>query len=107
MDTESQHRVVLTTFSNEEEMSTCIAAILEKRLAACIQQIKGNSSYRWEGKVQTEEEYILLIKTTASREDELRAFIESIHSYDVPEIISLPIVAGSEPYLRWLDEETS
>lgn len=80
--------------------------VVSERLAACVNVIESrvNSVYRWKGKVKHAREVLLIIKTARRRLPKLRAEIERLHSYDVPEFIALPIVAGSPYYLRWLQE---
>jgi periplasmic divalent cation tolerance protein len=98
--------VVLVTCSNAREAQRLARAVVERRLAACVNVLGTplRSTYRWKGKVETAVEYLLLIKSSRKRFRALRAAIERLHSYDVPEVIALPIVEGSAPYLRWLDE---
>jgi len=76
------------------------------RLAACVNIIPGavQSIYRWKGKVESARERLLLIKTSRKRLVKLRATVERVHSYDVPEFVALPIAAGSRAYLAWLEE---
>ena len=78
--------------------------LVERRLAACVNEIGApvRSVYRWKGKVETAEEFLLVIKTTKRRFAALRAAIVELHSYDVPEIIALPVVEGSRAYLDWI-----
>ena len=96
---------VLTTTGSEEEAERISAALIERRLAACVQVIGPISSrYRWQGKVEHEREWLCLAKTEASRYDELEAAIREIHSYEEPEIVATPIVAGSEGYLEWISD---
>ncbi len=77
--------------------------LLERRLIACANVLPGvRSHYRWKGKIETESESLLILKTTAAKIDELFAEIASIHPYDVPEMLSLPVDAGSHAYLAWL-----
>ena len=81
-------------------------ALVEKRLAACVNVIPGiRSVYRWKDGIEDEEEVLLLIKTSRALLEELREEIERLHSYQVPEVIALPIVDGSERYLSWLTGE--
>lgn len=95
----------LTTAGSEEEAERISAALIERRLAACVQVIGPISSrYRWQGKVERDREWLCLAKTEASRYDELEAAIRELHSYEEPEIVAIPIVAGSEGYLGWLSE---
>jgi periplasmic divalent cation tolerance protein len=83
-------------------------AVVEERLAACANILPAvESVYRWREKVETATETLLLIKATAASFPALREKILELHSYDTPEIIALPIVAGLEKYLRWLDEQVS
>ena len=97
---------VLTTAGSEEEAERISAALIERRLAACVQVIGPISSrYRWQGKVEQEREWLCLAKTEASRYDELEAAIRELHSYDEPEIVATPIVAGSKGYLGWISEQ--
>jgi periplasmic divalent cation tolerance protein len=96
---------VQTTAGSEEEAERISAALIEKRLAACVQVIGPISSrYRWQGKIEHEREWLCLAKTQASRYDELEAAIRELHSYEEPEIVATPIVAGSADYLAWLSD---
>jgi periplasmic divalent cation tolerance protein len=81
-------------------------AVVEARLAACVNILPGavTSIYRWKGKVESARERLLLIKTSRKRLDKLQAMVERLHSYDVPEFIVVPIVAGSAKYLAWIRE---
>ncbi len=81
-------------------------ALVEKRLAACVNVIPGiRSVYRWKDAIEDEEEVLLLIKTSRPLLEELREEIERLHSYEVPEVIALSIVDGSERYLSWMTRE--
>ena len=81
-------------------------ALVEKRLAACVNVIPGiRSVYRWKDAIEDEEEVLLLIKTSRALLEELREEIERLHSYEVPEVIALSIVDGSERYLSWMTRE--
>lgn len=97
--------IVLTTTPNEEEANRLAHAIVEAKLAACVQILpKMTSVYFWEGKVQTEAEHLLLIKTLNEKFDELSEFIRSNHSYEVPEIVAIDAEKVSEGYLNWMKE---
>lgn len=77
------------------------------RLAACVATLPGvSSTYRWEGKIETEEELLLLIKTRAELMDKVSAFVRKNHPYDVPELIAVPATAGLPEYLKWIGNET-
>jgi periplasmic divalent cation tolerance protein len=99
-------QVQTTTDSRAEAMELARAAV-EARLAACA-QVAGPvaSTYWWEGGIERAEEWLVLLKLPADRFDELSAFLTERHSYDEPEIVALPIVAGSPSFLNWLTEET-
>ena len=97
--------VVLTTVPNEEEAESLARKIIEAKLAACVQVLpRMKSFYFWENSVQTDAEYLLLIKTIAEKYDELEKFIQTNHSYDVPEIVAVAAEKVSESYFRWLKE---
>jgi periplasmic divalent cation tolerance protein len=82
-------------------------ALVEEQLAACVNILSPmRSVYRWEGKVTDDREWLLLIKTRAERFAAVEIRVKALHSYQVPEVIALPIMAGTEAYLRWLREET-
>jgi periplasmic divalent cation tolerance protein len=103
----SEPIVVLITCGSEEEAVKISNALVEERLAACVNLISPvRSIYRWEGKICDEKEWLLIIKTQRIRFDELEKKVKSLHSYSVPEIIALPIIAGSSSYLDWLAEMT-
>jgi len=98
---------VVTTTDSRDEAERLARSAVERRLAACA-QVAGpvTSTYWWEGAVQTATEWQCVLKTTAARFDELRAHVEREHSYDVPEIVATPIVAGGAAYLDWVRRET-
>lgn len=106
VSSEGAYRLVLMTAPNEEEAGKLAHILVEKRLAACVNVVpKMRSFFWWEGKIDEQNEVLLLAKTT---EPVLRALMEVVlahHSYQVPEIIALPIVAGAEKYLNWLKAE--
>jgi periplasmic divalent cation tolerance protein len=96
---------VLTSVGSEQEAERIAAALVERRLAACVQTIGPIASrYRWRGEVETAREWLCLAKTTAERCGEIETAIRELHSYEEPEIVATPIVAGSRGYLDWIDE---
>lgn len=98
--------VVLMTASSQEEADGIAEALVGEMLAACVNVVPGISSvYRWQGKVQRDTEWLLVAKSRRDVLDTLVQRVETLHSYDVPEIIALPLVGGSDAYLRWLDRE--
>jgi periplasmic divalent cation tolerance protein len=104
-DQQATHRVVLTTAGSDEQAETIARALVDSGLAACVNIVHGNCSiYRWKGETVRESEEILIIKTTAERFEAVRGKIRELHSYDVPEIVSLPVLEGDADYLRWIDE---
>lgn len=95
--------IVLCTCSGREEAGRIAHALVEARLAACVNILPEiESVYRWQGQIETAGEVLLLIKTLPSRFAELRDRIVALHSYEVPEILAVPIAAGAENYLNWL-----
>jgi periplasmic divalent cation tolerance protein len=94
---------VVTTTASVAVARRIAAALIDRRLAACVQIVGPiESTYRWQGKVETAREWFCLMKTTQARYRELVAAVEAIHPYDTPEIVALPIAAGSGHYLEWL-----
>jgi periplasmic divalent cation tolerance protein len=108
MKPSKNYRLVLVTCANHIQAKLIARSVVEKRLAACVNilRIPIESHYRWNGKVEKARELLLLIKTTAKRLAALESEVKRLHSYEVPEFVVLPIVAGSKPYLAWLDENT-
>jgi periplasmic divalent cation tolerance protein len=96
--------VVLVTCGSSREAQRLARALVRQRLAACVNVLPGGirSIYWWKGKVESAREAMMLIKTTRRKFAALEKEIRRIHSYETPEIIALPIVAGSKPYLDWL-----
>jgi periplasmic divalent cation tolerance protein len=93
----------VTTTSRRDVARRIARALIDRRLAACVQIVGPvESIYRWQGRVETAREWLCLIKTTRARFREVAAAVEALHPYDTPEIIALPIAAGSQHYLEWL-----
>lgn len=108
MESMTEERVVLVTTSSEEEAMKIGRALVDRKLAACVNVLgQVRSIFRWEGRVADEPEYLMVIKTTQARFQTLAQEIKSLHSYDVPEIIALPITQGLAEYLTWVREETA
>ncbi|PYT30144.1 MAG: divalent-cation tolerance protein CutA [Acidobacteria bacterium] len=98
--------VVLSTASSVAEAETIARRLVEERLAACVNVVTGvRSFYRWKGKIEDSSEWLLVIKSSRGRFEELRAALEKLHSYDVPEVIALPVVEGTKNYLNWMEGE--
>ncbi|YAF95704.1 MAG: divalent-cation tolerance protein CutA [Nodularia sp. CChRGM 3473] len=105
MEIPSNYGVVLVTTANMQEAETIANALVEAKLAACVSFLPIHSIYTWQGEIHKEYEWQLLIKTDLAQFSTLEAKIREIHSYEVSEIIALPIVAGSQPYLQWISEQ--
>ena len=98
----SEFLVVYITASGENAKDLASALVREK-LAACVNRIPGvESTYTWEGRVERDTEDLLIVKTRADLFDRLKKRVQALHGYDVPEIIAVPIVQGSESYLEWM-----
>jgi periplasmic divalent cation tolerance protein len=99
---------VLSTAGSEEEAERIGAELLERRLAACVQTLGPIvSRYRWRGELERASEWQLLAKTEAALYPEVEAAIRAVHSYEEPEILAIPVLAGSEGYLTWVSESVS
>lgn len=98
--------VVLSTAASAEEAEKIARRLVEERLAACVSVVREiRSFYRWQGKIEDAAEWLLVIKSSRERFDALRTAVEKLHSYDVPEVIALPVVEGARNYLNWLGSE--
>lgn len=99
--------IVLTTFPSDAEAAEFAATLVRERLAACVNiQDEMISLYHWQGELQRDAERQVVIKTTRDRLDELWTRVRELHPYEVPEFIVLPIIDGSDAYLRWMREMT-
>jgi periplasmic divalent cation tolerance protein len=95
--------IVLTTAGSDEEARKIAHALVERKLAACVNIVpKIHSVYRWQGKVESAEEFLLIIKTTRDHEEQVRSAIQELHSYELPECIVIGIDGGSKEYLDWV-----
>ena len=98
--------VVFSTTSSAEEAEKIARGLVQERLAACVSVLpNARSFYRWEGKIEDSAEWLLIIKSSREQFDALREALEKLHSYDVPEVIALPVVDGARNYLNWMDVE--
>lgn len=99
--------LVLTNCPDEEAANAIALAVVEARLAACVNILpRVQSIYRWQGRIESATEIPLLIKSTAASYPALEQAIRTLHSYEIPEIVALPIAAGLPAYLNWVAEET-
>ena len=103
MATTEGFQLVLTTAGSDEQAETIARSLVERNLAGCVNIVSGVCSvYRWKGEVTREEEKLLLIKTSARLFEPVREAIREIHTYEVPEVIAIPLADGDPEYLRWL-----
>jgi periplasmic divalent cation tolerance protein len=102
------HLLVSITASSPEEAEKIAKALVQERLAACVNIVSVITSiYHWQGEIHRDNEVLLLAKSRSELFEPLAARVKELHSYEVPEIIALPILAGSKDYLNWIDESTS
>src|SRR5215467_1316321 len=101
----SEYVQITTTTGTRQDAEQIASELVSRRLAGCV-QVSGPivSTFRWQGKVETAEEWICTVKTTAAQLNAIQSLFDDIHPYDVPELITTPIVDGSDAYLRWLRE---
>lgn len=100
--------IVLTTVATEQEAVSLVRTLLERRLIACGTLVpKARSLYRWDNKVADETEVLVLLKTRGARLDALQAAFDTEHPYKVPELLAVPVAAGADRYLGWIEKETS
>jgi len=103
----TDYTIIKTTFPDKDSAKSAAKLIVERRLAACVQLLPIESVYSWQGEICDESEVLLLIKTRAERFGEVAEFIKQIHTYEVPEIVQVPIVGGLGEYLLWIDDCTN
>jgi len=102
-----EHIVVLSTCPDEAVAARIARTLVEERLAACVNRLAAvRSTYSWQGAIQDDAEVLLVIKTRREHFDALAERLAGLHPYEVPEIVALPVVAGSAPYLAWLTAGT-
>jgi periplasmic divalent cation tolerance protein len=98
--------VVFVTAASRQEAEAIATSLVQSQLAACVSLLPIHSIYAWQGELHQEQEWQLLIKTDLGQFQTLETKIRELHSYEVPEIIALPLVAGSQPYLEWISAQT-
>ncbi len=102
--TGADRMVVLITAGSEEEAHKIAKLLVNAKKAACVSTVSAvDSLFCWKGKIDSARENLLLVKTRASLLPEIVSLVKQVHSYEVPEIIALPVIGGSEEYLKWLD----
>jgi periplasmic divalent cation tolerance protein len=101
-----EYAVVLVTSGSADEAARISRTLVEERLAACVNIVPGlRSIYRWQGRIEEADEWLLVVKTARHALDRVVARVRSLHVYSVPEVVALPIDGGSAEYLRWLGEQ--
>ena len=104
---EIHYAVIMVTAANLDQAKDIARALVEEEIVACVNILQGMLSiFRWKGKIEEGAECLLIIKTRMSRLPEVISRVKSIHTYDVPEIIALPIIDGNPAYLQWIEEVT-
>lgn len=104
---EAEVCVVFVTAPTQEEATSLGQALVRDRLAACVNVVGPiRSIYEWEGEIRDDAEWLMIVKTTRERFTSLRQFVEARHSYEVPEILALPVTSGSSRYLEWVIQLT-
>jgi periplasmic divalent cation tolerance protein len=99
--------MAVTTAPSAEVASALVRELVTRRLVACGTVLPGATSiYRWKGAIEESSEVVVLLKTTGARWEELKATLPSLHPYEVPELIAVPVVGGHQPYLDWVSAET-
>ncbi|MDR2558751.1 MAG: divalent-cation tolerance protein CutA [Oscillospiraceae bacterium] len=98
----TKYSIIISTFPDKESAKRAAKLLVEKRLAACVQLLPIESLYSWQGKICNESEIMLLIKSKTDLLGEITAAIREIHTYDVPEIVQVPIEGGLSEYLEWI-----
>ena len=101
----NDYLVVLVTAESEAQARRIARRLLQNKLAACVNFVPMESMFLWQGAIQEEEEVLMIIKTTTEMFDELMSAVKSLHTYDTPEIIGMPIVMGATDYLKWITDE--
>lgn len=107
MQLKVQYQMVMTTAGSEEEARRLAALVVDSKMAACAQVEPIHSVYRWKGKVESAPEWRVTAKTVSDRVAPLMELIRTHHSYEVPEIVAVPIIDGLPAYLQWIDRETA
>jgi len=96
--------VITTSLATRDDAHRIAGALIEERLAACVQVMPIESHYRWEGELEQASELLLTIKTTAARAPDVEARVAVLHNYALPELLVLPVIGGSAAYLAWIAE---
>ena len=103
---DAKHIVIFITAGSEDEARRISELLLKQKKAACVNIVSGiDSKFLWKGKIDSSQEILLIIKTRASMLPQIIELVKTVHSYEVPEIIAIPIIGGNDDYLKWMDIE--
>jgi periplasmic divalent cation tolerance protein len=102
----SEYCIAMTTLEDEDSASRLGRALVEAKLAACVQLVHIRSTFRWEGAIEDASEVLVLVKTRTAAYERLQQFVRDNHPYDVPEILQIPVIDGYGPYLSWVTDNT-
>lgn len=105
-DPDAKYVIVMTTCPIDEEANRIAAALVQGKMAACVQTSAITSTYRWQGAVESSKEVRLMIKARRANYAAIEALIRVMHSYENPEVLAIPVLAGSRIYLEWIEAET-
>jgi periplasmic divalent cation tolerance protein len=105
-DPDAKYVIVMTTCPTDEEANRIAAALVQGKMAACVQTSAITSTYRWQGAVESSKEVGLMIKARRANYAAIEALIRVMHSYENPEVLAIPVLAGSRIYLEWIEAET-
>jgi periplasmic divalent cation tolerance protein len=103
----NEHLIILVTASSDVQARRIARKLLQDKLAACVNFVPVDSMFVWKGEIQEEEEVLMIIKSRSEVFDDLMNTVKAIHTYDTPEIIGMPIVLGSDDYLKWINHEVT
>ncbi len=104
----SERIIVFVTAGSRQEAEKIANQLVDEELVACVNLVETvDSIYKWQGKVCREKETLMIMKSVKTRLEQLITRVKTLHSYEVPEVIAAPIVAGAEDYLKWVDEQTA
>jgi len=104
---DNEYSIIMTTYPTKEKAKQIAGLLVNKRLAACVQMIPAESLFIWDGEMNESSETLLLIKSKPAMFDDIKALIKGEHTYEVPEIIQIPITDGLPEYLKWIDDSVS
>ena len=99
--------IIVSTFPSKQSVNSIADLLVKKKLAACVNIIKISSIYTWKGKIENQNEYLALFKTTKKNQSVLKKELKKLHPYDVPEIVEINVESINQPYMKWLVDSTN